>query len=283
MRLGSHMMTSNGLSAAAERAYELGCETIQIFSRSPRMWGASALNTEEISKFQKALKTHSIFPLAIHGSYLMNFASPNPELYARSIEGLILELERAEAIGADYLVIHLGSHTGSGEAIGLKRVADAVTQAFQKTSGRTMLLLENTAGQGNVVGGPFEHLQQLLETIGHPGRLGICFDTCHAFQAGYDLSSESKAQDVLKKFEALIGFDRLHLFHGNDAKAPLGAGLDRHWHIGEGHIGTAGFKVILNHPKLKDKALILETPKDKFQEEDRKNLATLRTLIKKQP
>lgn len=264
MPLGAHLPTSKGFVAAVEHAQQLGCTCLQLFSKSPRGWHAPPLDPAKTADFRAAWQATKHKPLVIHDSYLINLAAPDETARAKSIAAMIDEVERAEALGADFLVTHCGSHldkgSAEGEALGLRNLADSLKQVHAKTPDvHVRIALENTAAQGTSLGGPFEHIGAVLAEV-NSKRLVVCMDTCHAFAAGHNVGSVEALEDVIKDFDKTIGLKHLAVIHLNDSKGELGSHLDRHEHIGEGKIGRAAMRAIVTHPKLKDKPFILETP-----------------------
>ncbi|MDP2938589.1 MAG: deoxyribonuclease IV [Candidatus Omnitrophota bacterium] len=282
MRLGVHVSIAGKIYEAIDRAKQLGCNTIQIFSRSPREWRNTRLNTEDIKEFRQRREKAKIYPLFIHVPYLTNLASPFKKLYQASIKYYIEYLKEAEILGAEYLVSHMGSHKKSGERVGIKRFSQALNIIFQKTKGlKVILLLENTSGSGSWLGYKFQHQQKIINNIQEQKRIGICFDTCHGFSAGYDIATKDGLDKTLDEMDKLIGLKWLKLIHLNDSKDKLGSLRDRHEHIGKGKIGIGGFRNIVNYPKFRDLPFILETPKT-TESDDKRNLAIIRQLIKKE-
>ncbi len=258
MILGAHLPTSKGFAAALLDAQKLNLDCLQIFCKSPRQWVAKPLDMEIAARFRDKWRQSGLSPLVAHDSFLINLASPDDALRAKSIAAMIDEIERAEALGCDFLVTHCGAHLKSGEEVGLRNLASSLVECLEKTSDlKVKIALEITAGQGTCLGGPFSHLGEVLKSVDSP-RLSSCFDTCHAFAAGHDIISN--LDDVLADFEAQIGLKNLGVIHLNDAKGVLGGHLDRHEHIGEGAIGPDAMRAIINHPKLKGLPFILETP-----------------------
>ena len=288
MRLGVHIPIAGGLLEAVERAKRLGCTTMQIFSRSPRGGTPPALNPELAERFNTARRAAGIEPLAVHGPYIINLASPEAAMWKRSLALYRDEYARASRLRAQYLVTHVGSHRGDGEAAGLARVADAVSRTLEgappaRTSGSpgraagVTILLENTAGSGQGLGYRFEQLAAIRDAVAARDRVGICLDTAHLFAAGYAIHTAEGLEETVASFNRLVGLEHLRLIHLNDSKVPFGSRVDRHWHIGQGHIGSDAFRRIIMHPRLRDVPFILETPKTS-EEEDRRNLATVRRL-----
>lgn len=282
MRLGAHESISGGLHKAFDRAQSVGCDAMQIFVKSNRTWAVKPLTDEDIALFKTKAEETSIHPVVAHTSYLLNLASPKDDLWQKSRDALIIELERCETLEIPYLVLHPGSHVGSGEEAGLARVAQALGEVHAATTGfRARILLENTAGQGTNLGYKFEHLAWLIEHAAEGERLGVCLDTCHVFAAGYDLRAAEEYKATMAEFDRTIGLTRLKALHLNDSKGDLGSRKDRHEHIGQGHIGLEGFRNLLNDPRLEGLPGLLETPKGDDLREDRENLAVLRELLVK--
>lgn len=277
MRFGFHISIAGGFSKVVDRAKKKGCQAIQLFSRNPRGWRYSPLDEADIAQFKVNLTGSGIEPIFVHMPYLSNLATSKPDLYERSIGSLCEDLRRAEILGSHFLVTHVGSRLDTGEEEALGKVTEAINAAFDRVKNPVILLLENTAGQGSEVGYTFSQIGGVIAKVEEKGRVGICLDTAHAFEAGYDLSTAEGLDTTLDEFERLIGLGSLHLLHLNDSKTPLGSRKDRHWHIGEGHIGLAGFKLIVNHPHLHHLPGIMETPR-KDDSDDFKNMLTIRKL-----
>jgi len=280
MRLGAHESISGGLHKAFDRAESAGCDAVQIFVKSNRSWAVKPLLEEDISQFKAKARETGIHPVVGHASYLLNLASPKEPLWIKSRDTLITELERCEALDVGWLVFHPGSHVGSGEEAGLARVAQALGEVHAATAGfRARILLETTAGQGTNLGYCFEHLAWLMEHAPEGERLGVCLDTCHVFAAGYELRTPEGYAETMEAFDQVIGLEQLEAIHLNDSKGDLGSRKDRHDHIGKGCIGLEGFSNLLNDPRLAGLPGLLETPKGDDLQEDRENLAVLRSLI----
>ncbi|MGQ9777696.1 MAG: deoxyribonuclease IV [Thermodesulfobacteriota bacterium] len=277
MRFGFHISISGGLSNVVKEAEIRGCETIQLFSRNPRGWGYQLLDKEEVALFRSGVKEKALDPIFLHLPYLPNIASRESKFYKSSIESIITDLGRAEQLGARYLIIHIGHRLMSTEEEAIEAVIDGIEKAFQRIRNSVILLLENTAGQGTEIGYHFEQIKKIIDGI-EERRVGVCLDTAHAFEAGYDLSKQDGIEKTLESFERLIGLKRLHLLHLNDSKTPLGSRKDRHWHIGEGYIGLEGFRILVNHPLLRHLPGIMETPR-KDTEEDLRNMKVIRSLV----
>lgn len=280
MRFGFHISIAGGLSRVSPRAVAKGCQTIQIFSRNPRGWNYSPLAQREVESFRSGISQEGIEPVVVHMPYLPNLANPRPEFYRRSLGSLCEDLRRANLLGAQYLVMHVGSSLGASQPEAIKRIVKGINTAFQLVETGAILLLENTAGAGTEIGYRFESFKLIFEGVSQRERIGICLDTAHLFEAGYDLSSALGLEETLNEFDHLIGLGKLSLLHLNDSKTPLGSKSDRHWHIGEGHIGLAGFRRIVNHSKLKDLSGIMETPR-KSEEDDLRNMEVIRGLVEK--
>jgi len=277
LRLGVHVSISGSLDRAVDRALERGCTTFQIFTRNPRGWRSKDLDSKTVEAFKGKLSVSGINPVFAHMPYLANLASPDGEIYSKSINVLVSELRRCECLNIPYLVTHLGSHRGSGISNGIQRVAKACLSALNTSKGDTAILLENTAGSKNGVGGTFEELSSVMDVIGWEDRVRLCFDTCHAFVAGYELRTMNGLSETLKEIGQTVGLSRLELVHLNDSKGERNSRLDRHEHIGLGGIGEEGFRKILGNRLLGSKPLILETPTDS-RRDDIGNMAKVREI-----
>ena len=265
---------------AIERAQSVGCDAVQLFVKANRVWAAKELTDEDVVRFRDAVGESGIWPQVGHASYLLNLASPDDALWARSRDALITEMRRCERLGLLGLVLHPGSHRGAGEEAGLARIAGALGEVHAATSGfRSQVLLETTSGGGHSLGHTFEHLAWLLDVTPEGERLGVCLDTCHVFTAGYELRTADGYGATIDEFDRVVGLDRLKAIHLNDTKGELGSHRDRHVHIGEGHIGLEGFRNMLNDARLSAVPGLLETPKDDDLSEDMVNLAALRSLV----
>jgi len=277
--LGAHMSIAGGLPLALERGQALGCHAVQIFLKNQRQWAARPLGDDEARAFRAARRASGIAAVFAHASYLINLATPEPTAWRQAVDAFTDELERGEALGLGCVVIHPGSHLGAGVEWGLGRVADAVREALRRTRGyRVRIALENTAGAGGGLGRTLGELGALLDRAERPRRLGVCLDTCHLFAAGYDLRTAIGYEAAIAECAQAVGLERVLAFHLNDAKAPLGSGLDRHEHIGRGELGLAPFRSLLNDRRLAAVPKVLETPKEPEPVADRRNLATLRRL-----
>jgi deoxyribonuclease-4 len=280
---GAHMSIEGGLHRAFERIAFIGGESLQIFSKNQRQWHAPPLDPAGIARFAEARCKWGSGPVAVHDSYLINLANPDPAKAKRAVAAFADEIIRAEALKIPYLIIHLGSHVGEGVEKGLTHLAANLDRAFNRATdaGSVTVLLENTAGQGTGLGSRFEELAHVMNHSRYGTRLGVCFDTCHAFAAGYDISTETGYRSTFGRFDALIGLARLRFFHLNDSKKELGSRVDRHEHIGRGKIGVEGFRFLVNDPRFARHPMVLETPKEKELQEDIVNLELLRSLVGK--
>jgi deoxyribonuclease-4 len=277
---GAHMSIAGGLHKAFDRGLQVHCNTIQIFLKNSNQWKAKALTEEDRRLFREAQRRSGISPVLAHDSYLINLASPDPTLYKKSLDAFVGEMERANLLGVPYLVLHPGAHTGDGAGAGIQRVAKALNLALKQAPPPITLLLENTAGQGSSLGSRFEELAAILDRITEEDRVGFCLDTCHAFAAGYDMRTEDGYDRTMREFDRLIGIEKIRAFHVNDSKKDLGSRVDRHCHIGKGFLGLAAFRLLVNDARFAEIPKILETPKGEGDREDRRNLATLRRLIR---
>ncbi|MDD5155102.1 MAG: deoxyribonuclease IV [Candidatus Omnitrophica bacterium] len=280
MKLGVHISGAGRIYETLERAQELGCNTMQIFSRSPQRWRERSLSHEDIEEFKARKSETGINPVFIHIAYLINLASPDRRLYRASINAYVEDILEAQKLKAEYIVTHMGSHKNTSENAGLKRLTEALNIILEKTYKADVgILLENTAGSGSWLGYKFEHQQRVIAGLTNKKRIGLCLDTAHAYLAGYDIATAQGLEAMLEEIDKTAGLGLVKLIHLNDAKGKLGSRHDRHEHIGKGRIGLTGMKRIINHPKLRDAAFILETPKDS-EKSDAMNLNTVRKLRK---
>ena len=275
--LGAHMSIAGELHLAFARGEKAGCTAMQIFTKNANQWRGKPISAEAAEKFRKAWQESPIGPVAAHDTYLINLAAPEDDKWEKSIAAFCDEMERCALLGVPHLVMHPGAHLGEGEEAGLKRVADAFRRIFTESDPNVTVLLENTAGQGTYLGGKFEHLASLMDLVPE-GRFGVCFDTCHAFAAGYDLASAEGFAAVMERFQQIVGLEKILLFHVNDSKKGLNSHVDRHEHIGQGAIGRAGFQALMQDERLRQVPKILETPKGDQDEMDEVNLNLLREL-----
>ena len=280
MLLGVHVSISGKIYEAPNRAKELGCNTMQIFSRSPREWRKAQLEKGDIKEFKSRCKKFKINPVFVHIPYLVNLASPIRGLREDSIQAYIQDIRECQDIGAEYLVTHMGSHKDTSEKSGIKRFSKGLNTILEATNdSEVMILLENTAGSGSWLGYKFGHHRQILDRVINQDRIGFCLDTCHAYVAGYDLATKDGFNNMIEEIDSLLGSSRLKLIHLNDSKDKFSSHRDRHEHIGRGTIGLQGFKRIVRHPKLKKIPFILETPK-KNEGDDLINLSVVRGLAR---
>jgi deoxyribonuclease-4 len=277
-RIGFHAPIAGGLQNALLKARALDCDAVQIFSRNPRGWQARPLNDEEVENFRRVRAECRITPVVIHANYLINLAAADEGLRAKSVASFREEVERGLALGADFLVVHPGSARGACEADALRTCAESLQTACAGLAlGDFRILLENTAGQGECIGHRFEHLRELIARS--PGlNLGVCLDTAHAFTAGYDLRDEDGLAAALDSLDANVGLANVLAVHFNDSKAAYNSRVDRHYHLGLGHIGAEALGRVASHPKLAHAAFLLETPQDEAGDDER-NLAVLRSFI----
>jgi deoxyribonuclease IV len=278
-RIGVHVSIAGKIWESLERARALGCNTMQIFSRNPRGWAASEIESADVENFRRLKEKYDIAPVVVHAPYIINLASPDNGLYKKSIIAYIEDIARADLLGVEYFVTHLGSHVGSGEKAGIRRFSEALDEILNKAKPELTILLENTAGTGSCIGYKFEHLKQMIKALAMPDKVGVCLDTAHTFESGYDIKTKAGLAETLKKFDKLVGLDRIKVVHFNDSISSLGSNVDRHHHIGKGEIGLDAMKRIINHPKLKNAAFILETPK-MSDRDDKRNLAIVRKMTK---
>jgi deoxyribonuclease-4 len=279
-RLGAHMSIDAGLHLAVERGSSIGCDAIQVFTRNASRWKSKKRTPEELDLYRQALARTGIHPVVAHAIYLINLASPEDSVRAMSNDAFREELGRCHEAGIPYLVIHPGSHKGSGLELGIMRIAQGVREAYAEHPEYTVItLLENTAGQGDTIGRTLEELAQLADPIGETSRIGYCFDTAHALASGYELRTSEGYERTFARFDQVLGLDKLYCFHLNDSKYDLGAERDRHQQIGQGYLGIEAFRMLLNDPRFAERPMLLETPKSDDMHEDVENLTLLRSLI----
>ena len=280
LAFGSHLSTSGGVDRVFARAETLPVDSCQIFSKSERQWLAKPLDVTVVERFHAEKERTGLTKLVVHDSYLINLASPKPDILEKSLAAFKDELERCDMLGIEFLVTHPGAHTGSGVEAGIARFATSLNQIFREIpNNKAIALLETTAGQGTALGRSFEEIAAIIEQVDDKQRVGVCLDTCHIFAAGYDFRTAVGYAEVMDQFDRSIGLDRLRVLHLNDSKMPFGSNKDRHEHIGNGEIGIEGFRHFVNDPRLAGRPAILETEKDDAGEKDRRNLATLRGLV----
>ncbi|MFX0059275.1 MAG: deoxyribonuclease IV [Candidatus Heimdallarchaeota archaeon] len=287
MRLGAHMSVSGGKYLALEKGVELNCESIQVFIRNVRGWVSKPLEKDEIDEFEKKKEEYEeiIWPIFSHNSYLINLATSDKEKLEKSYIAMLDELTKADQLGLAYSVIHPGTYNiedkTENKETGLTRIAEQINKLFDKTKNSNVkILLETVAGQGHNLGRKFHHLKNIINEVNDKKRIGVCFDTCHAFASGYDFTTKKSYEEMWDEFNDIIGLDFLFAFHLNDSLRELGSRVDRHTHIGQGKIGKEPFGFFLNDERFKSLPGVLETPKGKDMKEDIMNLATLRSLIK---
>ncbi len=281
MKFGAHVSIAGGIEKAPYRAYKIGCECFQIFTRSPHGRSPSPLCKNRIEAFLKECSTYNLTDYYIHTPYFINLASQNRRIRLSSILLIEEEIEMGSTIGAKYVITHIGSAKGVGKSQGIKNVTDGIKRILDTNSKSTNLLIEVSAGQGEIIGDRFEEIAEILDKVGNPD-LGVCLDTAHIFASGYDIRTEEAVRKTLDEFSFVVGLERLKLIHGNDSKIALGGRKDRHEHIGKGKIGIEGFRAIVNAPGLEDIDLIIETPLDKVGD-DIRNLKRLKALRRSSP
>jgi len=288
MRIGAHMSIAGGVSKAVDRAVVHGCEALQIFTKNANQWRGKPLERAEVRLFRERIEQTGITPVVSHASYLINLATTFPVLREQSIAAFVDEIDRAEALGLLGVVIHPGTCTAGPDDDALRLIADAIRVAFKaRPRGKTMVLLEHTAGQGRTLGHRFEHLAAIIGHLRGSKRIGVCLDTCHLVASGYDITTESGYRDTFEQFDRIVGIERLKAFHGNDSKRPCGSRVDRHEHIGQGCIGLDPFRRLLHDARFEGLPILIETEKTHGAEKrgtvvadplDVRNLETLRRL-----
>lgn len=277
--LGAHMSIAGGLEQAIMRGDSIGCTAIQIFTKSNRQWHAKEITATDALLFQTTFKNSNIKYIAAHASYLINIGAPNHETNHKSLKSLITELQRCELLQIPYLILHPGNGLGLPDAECWKLIAQNINHALSNSPGKTILLLENTAGQGHNTGYKFEQLAAIIAQVKDQARIGVCLDTCHAYAAGYDLSTTEGYANTWKEFKKHLGYKLLKFIHVNDSKQTIGARVDRHEHIGMGKIGQLGFKLLFNDPHLFDIPKVLETPQAQELIDDIHNMQTIVNLL----
>ncbi len=281
--LGAHMSIAGGYYKAVERAAQVGCDCVQVFTKNNNQWRAKEFVADDAARFQDALDRSRISHPLSHASYLINLASPDDGLWKKSLDAMVVELERADHLGIPFVVLHPGSYTTSDEAAGIQRIAEALDEIHRQTSQLgAECLLENTAGQGTNLGWQFEQLGAIIAAVREKKRLGICFDTCHAFAAGYRMATQDEYDATFAELDRAVGLERVRAFHLNDSKRELGSRVDRHENIGHGQLGLEPFRYLLNDRRFQQVPMYLETPKgdtDAGEDWDAVNLVTLRSLV----
>ena len=282
--VGCHLSIAKGFPDAIDEAEALGNNALQLFSHAPSVWRMKELTGASAARFRARRARSPIGFLAVHTMYLLNLASPDGELFERSMGALAEEVRRAGLLGADALVTHVGAHVGSGRKSGIARIVNALDRLVRSSvwaeTPDVRLLLENTAGSGTTIGSSFNEFAEIFGSVTDTGRIGVCLDTCHAFAAGYDLRTRGAVDETLRSLDRTVGLGRLEMIHLNDSRFPLGSRRDRHAHIGRGEIGAKGIGSVVRHPFLRDVPFVLETPKtiDGRSDADRINLETVRRL-----
>jgi deoxyribonuclease-4 len=277
--VGLHVSVAGSLDLAFDRASDLGANTFQIFTRNPNQWKFKPLTDEGVAAFREKRRASGFRHVVDHMPYLPNLASPERATMKISRYSLDEEVKRCDTLGIDYLVIHLGSHLGKGTAVGIANIAGACKEALSGSEGESMILLENMAGQKNSVGARFEELRAILDKVANDGRMGVCFDSCHAFAAGFDLRNEEAVEGTIGLFDEVLGHERLKVVHLNDSKGALGSRLDRHENVGKGKIGKKGLKALVNHRGVVGQPLVMETPYEDVTSM-KQSIRLVRTLLR---
>ncbi len=281
LELGAHMSIAGTMSHAFDRAESIGCTTMQIFTKSNRQWYAKPISDADALEFKARAQYSSVYPVATHASYLINIGAENPDIEKKSIESLKIELQRCEQLAIPYLVLHPGTAGSQKAEDCLAKIAQNLTTVLTQNVGTTIICIENMAGHGSSVGHSFEQLAFIRDNVTPKNRIGFCFDTCHAFAAGYDLRNNLTYEAVWQQFDTIIGFDHLKVIHLNDSKKDLGCNVDRHENIGKGKLGLETFRLLMNDERLFDIAKILEIPDDTL-EGYAQNMTVLKELLSEQ-
>ncbi len=282
--LGAHESIAGGLDKAIHRATAVGCDCVQLFTKNNNQWQAKSITPQQANEFRQALRESGLSHPVAHDSYLINLASPDRDLWKKSIDAFVQECQRADLLGLPYVITHPGAYTTSSLAHGIARIVQALNEVHAQTrGGKTECLLETTAGQGTSIGWRFEHLAEILNRVKEPERLGVCVDTCHVFAAGYPFGSEKDYEETLNALEATVGLRWVKAVHLNDSKKECGSRVDRHAHIGQGQIGLEPFRLLVNDPRFARVPMYLETPKgmEDGVDLDVRNLGVLRGLVRK--
>lgn len=279
MILGAHCSIAGGFHKAAEAGKWIGCDAIQIFSRSPRMLrDTKPITKEDAAQWRRSLAENGIGPVTIHTNYLINLCSPKKRLLRVARDAFVEEMERAQVLGVKHLIFHPGAHMGKGEAKGLKLVAESLDACLERANAPDLLLcIENTAGGGSSVGHKFEHIRRIIDGSRHPERLAVCLDTCHTFAAGYDIRTRAGYENVMTHIDEVLGLERLQAFHLNDSKGDVRSHIDRHEHIGKGKLKKEAFRFLVNDSRFATCPAVLETPGE--DAEFKRNLKVLRNLV----
>lgn len=274
------MSIAGGVDNAFDRGEQVGCQAMQIFTKSNNQWRARPFREKEIARYHARQAETGITPVVAHASYLLNLGTPDDALWEKSLQSLLVEMERCDVLGIPYLVIHPGAHVGSGTEPALGRVAQALDRAVAELAdSQVMVCIEGTAGQGTTLCHTFEEIATLFDLVAEPGRFGVCLDTCHLLAAGYDLRTPAAFERTIAQFDRLVGLHRLKVWHFNDSKKDLASRVDRHTHIGEGELGLEPFRLILNDERFRDLPGLLETPKSQDMHKDVENLNRLKQLL----
>ncbi|MCE5334954.1 MAG: deoxyribonuclease IV [Desulfobacteraceae bacterium] len=282
--LGAHMSIAGGLHLSFDRLKIIRGKAMQVFTTNQRQWHSSVPALEIVDLFHRKWEECGRLPVASHAIYLLNLALEEGEILAKSLDAFTTELIRSEALGIPYVIMHPGAHMGQGLEPGLGNLTANLDRAIESSRTQNVaVLIETTAGQGSSLGSSFEEIAFILGTSRNPDRLGVCYDTCHAFAAGYDIRKKEDYESTMSRLDAIVGLDRVKFFHLNDSKRELGSRVDRHEHIGKGAIGLDGFRHLLNDPRFRNHPMVLETPKGKEMKEDKINLRVLRSLVGKKP
>ncbi|MCX5925533.1 MAG: deoxyribonuclease IV [Candidatus Dependentiae bacterium] len=276
--LGAHMSISGGFEKAIQRGESIGCTAIQIFTKSNRQWHAQKITNEQALLFKQTMTSSTIKIVIAHATYLINLGSPQKSVAEKSVLALVQELARCDQLDIPYLVLHPGSHLESGESICIKQIIENIDSALEQAQSNTMLLLETMAGQGTSVCYRFEDIATIINSSKNPTKIGVCFDTCHVFAAGYDFRDPETYKAMWLQFDAIVGYEKLKVIHLNDSKKDLGMHVDRHENIGKGKIGLNAFRLIINDKNLASVPKILETPKTTL-EDDRNNISIIEKLV----
>ncbi len=276
MNLGKHVSISGGIDKAPARAKELGCNCFQIFAKNPRGWKGREIEQKEVDNLKENMSKNNMVNLVVHSTYLINLATPKDDLWQKSIDGLKDDYSRCGKIGAQFLVLHPGSHTGSGIKLGIKRISEALNIILSEIKNDTMILLENISGAGTAIGSNFSQIHDIIKGINDKNRVGLCLDTCHAFTAGYDIRFKEGIEKIIEEIDSELNLEKLKVIHINDSKYDLDTNKDEHAHIGDGYIGSEGFEKIINHSSFKDLTFILETADFTGEDEDVKKILSLR-------
>jgi len=280
MLFGAHESIAGGMHLAVERGHKATCDTIQVFNKSNNQWRAKKLTDKDVKLFFDTIERTGVTVACSHCSYLINLASPKPDLEKKSFDALKVEMERCNLLKIPNLVMHPGSHVGSGEEVGVAKIVANINRLLDGLAENGVtLLLELTAGQGSNLGYKFEQVAEMIDSIEDKDHIGVCMDTCHIFAAGYPLIDPKEYDQTIRSLDKTIGIDRLKIIHCNDSRREQGSKIDRHEHIGEGHIGLEGFRNIVNDKRLEHIPKIIETPKGEELLEDIENLKKLRALV----